>query len=519
MTVVDSKTNLKVSGAIVVLDNNAVQQTTNANGVAAFTGIAPGKHDVSVFKDGYSWVTAMQVNAANVSVPIDPLPARPAQNGIMLRMPVKGNPALTPAGSPNPNSVNYHLFALFTVNGKTYQAQGYPEQQQAAGGQGGQVPPQGGQGAQPVFVTDANGNVYYDFDFSLGNAYTAGQQLTGTLKLHELKQTVLPNTTMTTGAGTYYAEKSSLVNVLTVGNVTATVQANIYGNGGAGQAQPTPTTLMLATFAAPPTQTTLATVSSFSAPQAVTQAPAFNGQPNSTPVASIAMLPGNPPANAIPFGSWSAYGNAMGTPANWNADLSGAYSGVLQPANTATVTIVASAYGNGTDWTKWLNVNTGGAVSVTPAISAAPAVTATNGVAATGPTISWTPAQGPTGLVQTLDIHDTLCWPQGSVTSIGSNDPGGAACMQAFNTQNPQQDATVWAIVAPAGVSQVTLPAVPAAITRRLVAPGGTYSIQTGAFSVNGWTYEQALLGMKTNQPIPTPFENMNATTPVSWTR
>ncbi|MDX8401065.1 MAG: hypothetical protein R8K47_00380, partial [Mariprofundaceae bacterium] len=51
----------------VVIDQNVKQASTNAQGVAALTGLAAGAHDVHVFADGYTWVSALQVNAANLS--------------------------------------------------------------------------------------------------------------------------------------------------------------------------------------------------------------------------------------------------------------------------------------------------------------------------------------------------------------------------------------------------------------------------------------------------------------------
>ncbi|MDX8402426.1 MAG: carboxypeptidase regulatory-like domain-containing protein, partial [Mariprofundaceae bacterium] len=50
-------------GAVVVIDQNVKQASTNAQGVAALTGLAAGAHDVHVFADGYTWVSALQVNA------------------------------------------------------------------------------------------------------------------------------------------------------------------------------------------------------------------------------------------------------------------------------------------------------------------------------------------------------------------------------------------------------------------------------------------------------------------------
>ncbi len=65
VTVQDTAGN-PITGAIVVLDANAQQKTTNAQGKATFS--ATGAHDLHVFKDGYAYLSVLQVNTASITL-------------------------------------------------------------------------------------------------------------------------------------------------------------------------------------------------------------------------------------------------------------------------------------------------------------------------------------------------------------------------------------------------------------------------------------------------------------------
>ena len=69
---IDAATIKPVPGVIVQLDGTGnTTAVTNASGIATFTGIPPGAHDVHVFPTDYTWVSAYQVNTDRVVVALE----------------------------------------------------------------------------------------------------------------------------------------------------------------------------------------------------------------------------------------------------------------------------------------------------------------------------------------------------------------------------------------------------------------------------------------------------------------
>ncbi len=69
VTLTDAITNAAVSGVTVQLDQAGATTTTNANGVASFSGVSSGAHDIHMFPSatsGYQWESIYQTTATSI---------------------------------------------------------------------------------------------------------------------------------------------------------------------------------------------------------------------------------------------------------------------------------------------------------------------------------------------------------------------------------------------------------------------------------------------------------------------
>ncbi|RME58386.1 hypothetical protein D6779_06540, partial [Candidatus Parcubacteria bacterium] len=414
--------------------------------------LTAGAHDVSVFKDGYGWVTMRQVNSAMIPVSLMPLPTSPgiSEKGIVIQVPVANQ------------GVGSSISAIFTYNGvKYFSTINMP-------------------GNPPTFVIPL---------LAIGapapNA-KVGQTITGTLVVEEFGQ-VVPGT------------PQALINATTPITISAPVQAGVNTNP---NLQPTVIN-QTATFGpAPAAQTILATVNQVTLPTSLTN---NMGQ-------QIGGL------YATTGGRFFAPTLAMNVSTNFQAQpLSGS---VLKMANIPglvgnTVGVQLNAYSGPYSWYSWQDVVKGSTTNVVAKINTPPML-APNQV---GATLTWTPASG-TPTMQQITIQETWCWDAAVKTFVRPGNANYGACNAKPGAQTELVE--LWIIDAPSGVNTVTLPNTPFGLQRQLVVPGGTYDLTTSAFRFANWSYEQALIGVKLNQQMPQPYEDISYTpfqTPLTWTR